>query len=600
MVINKKRTVLLACDFETTVYEGQTSTEVWSAAYARLYTDKVVVLHSIGEFIKDLIDYRSNIVCWFHNERFDGTFIVDYLLKNGWIWTDQKKMENYQFKTLISSKNRWYSITLKTPKATIEIRDSAKLMPMTLEQIGEAFATQHRKLSMEYEGYRYAGCKITKEEMEYIINDVLVLKEALEFMLNEGHVNLTIGSCALNEYKYSVKDFNTLFPALEEVDIDSDYGSANAYLYCRKAYKGAFCYVRKDRAGRVGKGRTFDVNSLYPFVMHSKSGNRYPIGKPHFWKGKLPLAATKEGRLFFIRFKCNFNLKERHLPTVQIKGSKFYKSNEWLESSTIYRRGKAIEEVIDGQGQIVDIRPELTMTSTDYYLFLKHYNTTDLEVLDGCWYYSAAGLFDDYIDKWTEKKVNAKTKGERTESKLFQNNLYGKFATSNDSSYQEPYIDADGSVQFKLHEEFNKKPGYIAVGAFITANARYYTITHGQENYDLFVYSDTDSLHLLDGEVVNIEIHPRNLGCWKEETNWSSGIFIRQKTYAEFVRKKDGEKVYPHWEVTCAGMPDNCKKKFLATHPITDFKRGLQIDGKLMPIRISGGIILKNTTFTLH
>lgn len=46
---------------------------------------------------------------------------------------------------------------------------------------------------MEYTGYRYAGCEITEEEQKYIANDVLVVKEALEIMFQQGHDKLTIG-----------------------------------------------------------------------------------------------------------------------------------------------------------------------------------------------------------------------------------------------------------------------------------------------------------------------------------------------------------------------------------------------------------------------
>ena len=36
-------------DFETTVYEGQQRTEVWAAASVELFTEDVVIHHSIAE-----------------------------------------------------------------------------------------------------------------------------------------------------------------------------------------------------------------------------------------------------------------------------------------------------------------------------------------------------------------------------------------------------------------------------------------------------------------------------------------------------------------------------------------------------------------------
>ena len=71
---------------------------------------------------------------------------------------------------------------------------------------------------MEYEGLRYPGCIITPEEREYIANDVLVVKEALEIMFSEGHTKLTIGSCCLDEFKKSLKaeTYDELLSAIKE------------------------------------------------------------------------------------------------------------------------------------------------------------------------------------------------------------------------------------------------------------------------------------------------------------------------------------------------------------------------------------------------
>ena len=36
-------------DFETTVYEGQKSTEVWASAVVELYSEDVQILHSLED-----------------------------------------------------------------------------------------------------------------------------------------------------------------------------------------------------------------------------------------------------------------------------------------------------------------------------------------------------------------------------------------------------------------------------------------------------------------------------------------------------------------------------------------------------------------------
>ena len=72
-----------ACDFETTVYDGQDYTEVWSAGVAELYTDNVIVLHSIDDMFNYFYSKGCNIVAYFHNLKFDGTFIISYLIEQG-------------------------------------------------------------------------------------------------------------------------------------------------------------------------------------------------------------------------------------------------------------------------------------------------------------------------------------------------------------------------------------------------------------------------------------------------------------------------------------------------------------------------------------
>lgn len=50
---------------------------------------------------------------------------------------------------------------------------------------------------------------------------------------------------------------------------------------------------------------------------------------------------------------------------------------------------------------------ELTLTKTDFILFKEHYNVYDLEIFDGVWFYTAIGIFDDYINKYKRQKMES-------------------------------------------------------------------------------------------------------------------------------------------------------------------------------------------------
>lgn len=590
-------------DFETTVYEGQTYTEVWAVAVVKLWDDKVEILHSFPEFLDYMCDKKTNIICYFHNIKFDGNFILDYLLRNGYKWNRvaEGKMLNKQFKCAISDRGPWYSITVKMHNMIIEFRDSYKLLPFSVKRIGKGFQTKHRKLDMEYEGFRYAGCVITDKEKEYIRNDVLVVKEALEIMFERGHQKLTIGSCCLEEFKstYDKIDYKNFFPDLTEVQIDAEiYGECNADRYIRHSYRGGYCYLVKGKENRkYSHGWTADINSSYPSNMSSESGNRYPVGMPKFWQGDIPNLPDQS--YYFVRIKCRFKIKEGMLPTVQIKGSFLYSGTDYLTTSDIYDYSSGTyKRYYMRKGKLHDTQITMTMTCVDYELFLQHYDVYDLQVLDGCWFRTEIGLFDEYMYKY--KAIKESSQGaERELAKLYLNNLYGKFSANDSSSYKVPYINKKNVLGFELVEEHEKKPGYIAIGSAITSYARRFVINAAQANYqgpdrDGFIYCDTDSIHCSGNpeDAKGIKIHPTNFCAWKLESYWDEAVFVRQKTYIEHVTHNDGETVEPYYQIRCAGMSEDAKQEFIKEHVIEEFREGLKLNEGLKPVRMPGGVLL--------
>lgn len=638
-------------DFETTVYKGQTDTEVWASACVELFTDDVVIHHSIAETFDYFKSLDSNIIVYYHNLKFDGSFWLSYLLVNEGFtqaiendngyghpdFIERKYMKNNTLSYSISGMGQWYRIIVKVNGRFIEFRDSLKLLPFSVKRIGNSFATKHKKLDMEYEGFRYAGCQITDEEKEYIANDVLVVKEALEIMFTEGHKKLTIGSCCLSEYRKTIggKFYEKLFPDLTAIELDpAIYGTSNADAYIRNSYHGGWCYVVKGKEQQMKyNGTTADVNSLYPSMMSSESGNSYPVGEPTFWKGDyIPDEALAPFNFYFVRFTTKFYIKPNKLPFIQLKNSLMYKVTEMLETSDIWSEQDNCyyDKYIGFHGEIKEATVTLTMTQTDFKLFKEHYNLVDFRILDGCYFQSRIGIFDEYIEKY--KKIKLESKGAKRElAKLFLNNLYGKMASSTNSNFKIAYIKEDRSLGFTTVVAKEKKAGYIAVGSAITSYARNFTIRAAQLNYHGkdkrgFIYADTDSIHcdLQPDEIKGITVHPKNFCCWKLESCWDKAYFVRQKTYLEHIIAEDCEPIEnPYYNVKCAGMPEQCKNLFLMSmngytdeqfqtlsdeakdfvqtkRTIKDFDIGLRVPDKLVPKRIRGGVLLVPTTYEMR
>lgn len=560
-------------DFETSTWLEDESF-VWAWAICEIgNTDNLRIGNTIETFF-ELIKKEDNPVILFHNLKFDGEFILFYLLKNGFEHVNRNEKKTKSFSTLISDMGLFYQIEVylkvnKTKIKKITFQDSLKIINQSVSQIAKTFKLEESKLEIDYNAPREKGHILTKEEQDYIKNDVVIVAKGLEFLYKMGLEKMTAGSNALFDYKeiMSKKKFEKIYTKLT-YECDKDL---------RQAYKGGFTYCNPIYEGKdVGAGEVLDVNSLYPSVMYNEL---LPFGEPFFYEGQY-----KEDRiypLYIQRITCSFKLKEGKIPTIQIKHRQFI-DNEYLTSSN--------NEIV-----------ALTLTSIDLKLFLEQYDVEDLTYHSGWKFKAMHGLFTSYIDKWIKVKNDATisgNKGLRQVAKIMLNSLYGKFATGLEVRSKVPYLEND-IVKYSITSPERKDGVYLPMGAFITAYAREKTIrtsqaikTYSLNKYgvDKYCYSDTDSVHTLltiDELKQFCEIDDVKLGAWKHESHFTRARFVRQKTYLEEI---DGE-----IKITCAGLPQRCYDEV----SWNNFKIGMKVDGKLRFKHVKGGVNLVNTEFTI-
>lgn len=560
-------------DFETTTLIDDC--RVWAYSISEIgNTDNFLWGNSIDSFMDICADKKTNHVFYFHNLAFDGEFIFYWLGRNGFELVKNKKdFKDKTYTTLISDKGQFYSIEIcfqrKGHKINkVKFMDSLKILNFSVSQIAKGFNLPIAKLKIDYEKTRPVNYILTQEEISYIRNDVEIVARALKILFDLGMDKMTIGADALSEYKNVIgkEQFIKWFP-IPALNVDNDV---------RGSYKGGFTYLADSYKGKtITGGIVLDVNSLYPSVMHDRP---LPYGEPVFFEGKY-----KEDKLYNLyvqKFSCQFELKENHIPTIQIKNTLSFLDTEYLKSS-------GDEEVV------------LTLTSVDYELFLEHYNIYNVYYIRGYKFKSSTQMFKTYVDKWTEEKTKAKKEGNKamyTLSKLMLNSLYGKFSVNPAirSKYPE-YNILEDKIKYIDGDWEERNPVYIPVGTFITSWARYKTITSAQKNYNVFAYADTDSLHLATTEVPkDLEINDYTLGAWKHEFTFSKAVFLRQKTYMEKGREPH-ETCEEYTKITCAGMPKTCYEHV----SFDNFKLGSKYGGKLQRTRVQGGIVLKSIDFTI-
>ena len=620
-----------AADFETTTASvSEEYTFVWSFCVDEVGAYKPEIFGSIDSFFTFCgnPERGSRKRIYFHNLKFDGNFILWNLLNvrgyktalrdDGSTMAKPEDIRPGECCYVISDTGQWYYIAFIINNCFIEVRDSLKIMPFTLETVGKSFCKMYHKTEMNYDGKRsLKDC--TPEDIEYIKNDVLVLSEALSFLMQKNKEEspfqpitaLTIGSACLQQFRgLMYGDGKSIMPNLKEKEVTADTERKNFDSYIRAAYRGGYCYVNGKIEGKTlnRRGFTADVNSLYPFVMCTEySGSRYPIGSGKFETGAPDARLDGENYYYYMRCRVSFELKPGFVPTIQKKNSLFFRANMYLTSSRYYDF-KA--ERYTGEPREI----ELFFSKDDFELFRKHYNIIKIEYLDYIWFYTAPGIFDDYIKMYAKIKQES-TGAVRSLAKLFSNNLYGQMAKNDDSGFKIASADPAG-LTFTEQEGHTKKPVNIAIGAAITAKARRYQIETIQRNIGIFCYSDTDSLHCIGTPADFVgETDGKKYGAYKIESTWKRARFVRQKTYIEEwtdeqiaaeTAGKTPEEVADYFakkkylNICAAGMTEEQKQAFRDAHTFEEFKRGLVLKGgKLTPKQVRGGVILEEVDFTI-
>ena len=599
---------LQACwtaDFETTTDDKDC--RVW--AFSMCNISDYNIFHygnTIEEFFELIECYdKENLKIWFHNLKFDGYFIISYLMTHGYAWIEKPKMRaDRTFTTLITDQGQYYSITVffkvkghHTRKVTFY--DSMKIFPnFSVSRVAEGFNLPIRKLEIDYKKYRPIGYELDEQEINYIRNDVEIMARALKIMFEQGHTKMTIASDAMADFKHRIIGFRKKFPLLP-LEVDKDI---------RKAYRGGFTYINDVWKGKTaGKGITLDVNSLYPSCMHSPYS--LPYGEPVFFEDKYEYDSVMP--LYIQSLTCAFDIKEGKIPSIQLKNNLSFIPNEYVKSS---------------KGGIVS----LVLTNVDLDLFFDQYDVREIEYHGGWKFRKAVGLFDDYVDHWIEEKIKAGKEGNapmRQISKLLLNSLYGRFGISGEARQKAPYLDEDGVVRFTIQEKEERQLCYIPAACWITSYGRDKTIRSSQaikdftiKKYgeDRYYYSDTDSIKCgltdedLDELKELIHIDDYELGAWALEEHFERFLGIRQKCY---ITEIDG-KVH----ATVAGLPkylqslitfDNFKRGFSTTGMNLDDlidlarKNGAtkeelsKVQHKLTYKYVKGGVILADTDFTI-
>lgn len=547
-------------DFETKnedFYNENGFTEVWLYAISNPQGEIV----NYGENIEQFIDYckkeLSNCIVYFHNLRFDGSFIINYLIRNNYKYLDKIEYNSGKsYNTLISEEGQFYSIKVHFKRGvTVDFNDSLKIIPFPVKTIAKAF-----NLPMEKEKIDYGDYTVNEDTLRYVFNDVKIVALALQQLKEKGFCGMTAASSAYKWFISQCEGSDILFPDLDE----------EMLLEWRGAYRGGRSQVNPMYAGKVYKNvRRYDVNSMYPSIMRNCW---LPIGQPK------PITERGKYRFEMYKVSISFVLKEGHLPTLLKKNTVFGEQSYYTETEGV--------EI-------------LYISSIDYELLERHYDIDYVNFEEMYGFNTSNQIFCGYIDYWYDIKSHS-TGAMKQLAKLMLNSLYGKFGSNPVGKNKTPSLDPDGALTFKIGEEQPRKKYYLFMAIAITSYAHKLIddaiMATGVEN---FIYCDTDSVHTL-GILPDNLIDQKQLGLFKLEAVETRSKYVRQKTYVYAQMEDDGQE---HIYITCAGMNDASKIYALNLYGndiFDEFKPGFTVEGyKLMPKQVPGGVVLVKSKFMI-
>ncbi len=539
--------VLYRIDGEGTPIYNQ---RVWMAGLMNLDSMKVQYYNNLDDFMGELLSRgdNTNREYAFHNLKFDGSFIVPWLLNNGYISTQNRPVKG-EFSCLIDDRNNWYSIRVQvTNKRRITLWDSLKLFPTALEYMHNIYGTPTHKIHEDenfYNEVRPIDHEPTDREIQYMINDLRVLAETLNAHIDFYGLRFkkTQASQSFNNFEQHFRAWKLRFPPLTE-KMDKDI---------RPAYWGGISHVAYKYVGvDMYDIEVYDINSSYPYQL---AYNRIPYGNPtSFGPGVKP----DMSKFWVAECLAEFTLKDNKIPCIPAKA---ITENRPLE----------VDHWVDDSEGLV----RLVFCNIDYYTILDSY---EINIIHWewhiCWPWKVHPELHSFIEMNNNDKVKYRKMADTTDNqqlkaeylahsqraKIDNNAFYGKFGEDIIKYGKTPYLEDDGDVVYKIdrHEvltEYKRK--FLPVAIATTAWGRNQLVLLANKLKDNFIYCDTDSIHMLKkGHSIITELSDKNeiildpleLGAWDKENTFDRGRYLRSKCYYE-------ETMGETPEVTIAGLP---------------------------------------------
>ena len=478
-----------------------------------------------------------------------------------------------------------------------EFRDAYRLTNMSLKQFTAAFHVKHLKLSGEefdYSEKRYPWTPLTDRQLEYCVNDVWGLVEAVQaLMARDGDTLFTIPLTSTGYVRRNAK--RAMRNGIHHNFVKSIVPDYELYTALREAFRGGNTHANRFFSGDIVRDvHSADRSSSYPAVMCNceyPMSIFVPILESDLNREYLERCITIRHKALLLRVGFN-----------RIRLKDYFWGCPYLSKDKCRKLQKVSSTIDNGRILKADYL-ETTITDVDLKIILDEYDFDgEMIVLQG-WYSSykplPRPLIDEVISYYRDKtalKNNAEQQIYYDKAKALLNSLYGMMAQSpvkakqifkqvgdfdtaitqvweDEKTTDEEKLKLIRDIEKDLLSESNKK-AFLAYqwGVWVTAHSRAaleegIKLVHDTPGAK-FVYCDTDSVKYI-GSVDWSEYNKARvaeclesgayaddakgkrhyMGVFESEDNPETGV-----AYAEF--KTLGAKKYAYCETV--GGPTHC------------------------------------------
>lgn len=388
-----------------------------------------------------------------------------------------------------------------------EFRCSYLHSNMSLRQYLKKFKVEHQKLSgdeFDYSKIRYPWTPLSDQELQYCVNDVLGLVEALDKeMWIDGDTLATVPLTSTGYVRRNAK--RAMKGKVDHRLVPSIFPTYEEYTVLRQAFRGGNTHANRFYSDEIIPNvHSADRSSSYPAVM---CNCEYPMSE------FIPIVKSDLNMKYISN--C---IKNRHKAVLMVVGIYDLKLKNYFWGCPYIPKDKCrnlvnAHNTIDNGRVLSADYLEISITDVDLKIIMSEYDGR-IKILKA-WYASYKKLPQPLIDEvisYYKKKTELKgVEGQEIlydKSKALLNALYGMMAqdvVKFSIVYDNGEWREDTSVSAEDLLAKSKSKAFLAYqwGVWVTAWARYHFelgVRKCHDNGAFFIYGDTDSCKYV-GEV---------------------------------------------------------------------------------------------------